>query len=159
MKFGFTYFPIKNLLMKFIPLIFVGLLFTSSIQALTKVSISGNDLMKFSLQEFEVQAGKPVELKFTNEGKLPKIAMGHNLVILKEGISAIAFGGKLCRPVPMLPMLYLILSKMMLLLHPIAWAWRIGGIKVQSTFKPGMYQFVCTFPGHYAMMRGIMVVK
>ena len=59
--------------MKFIPLIFVGLLFTSSIQALTKVSISGNDLMKFSLQEFEVQAGKPVELKFTNEGNYPKL--------------------------------------------------------------------------------------
>ena len=92
MKFGFTYFPIKIHQMKYIPFIFVGLLFTSSLQALTKVSISGNDLMKFSLQEFEVQDGKPVELKFTNEGKLPKIAMGHNLVILKEGISASHLG-------------------------------------------------------------------
>jgi azurin len=25
--------------------------------------------------------------------------------------------------------------------------------------EPGDYQFVCTFPGHFAMMRGIMVVK
>ena len=24
---------------------------------------------------------------------------------------------------------------------------------------PGDYQFVCSFPGHFAMMRGIMVVK
>ena len=25
--------------------------------------------------------------------------------------------------------------------------------------EPGDYQFVCSFPGHFAMMRGIMVVK
>ena len=57
------------------------------------------------------------------------------------------------------PMLYLILSKMMLLLTLNCLGRRIGGIKVQAPSKPGMYQFVCTFPGHYAMMRGIMVVS
>jgi azurin len=25
--------------------------------------------------------------------------------------------------------------------------------------EPGDYQFVCSFPGHFAMMRGIMVVR
>jgi len=25
--------------------------------------------------------------------------------------------------------------------------------------EPGDYQLVCSFPGHFAMMRGIMVVK
>ena len=32
-------------------------------------------------------------------------------------------------------------------------------IKFKAPKNPGMYQFVCTFPGHYSMMRGIMVVK
>ena len=50
--------------------------------------------MQFSVKEFEVKAGEQIELEFKNEGTLPKIAMGHNIVILKEGVSAIAFGGK-----------------------------------------------------------------
>ena len=32
-------------------------------------------------------------------------------------------------------------------------------IKFKAPKKPGLLQFVCTFPGHYAMMRGVMVVK
>ena len=153
-------FPIKIYSMKYIPFFFVGLLFTSSLQALTKVSISGNDLMKFSLQEFEVPAGKPVELKFTNEGKLPKIAMGHNLVILKEGISAIAFGGKAMQAGANATNALPDSVKD----DVIAYTQLLGPgesevLKFKAPSKPGMYQFVCTFPGHYAMMRGIMVVK
>jgi azurin len=25
--------------------------------------------------------------------------------------------------------------------------------------KPGKYEFVCTFPGHHILMRGVMIVK
>ncbi|MEJ6621516.1 MAG: plastocyanin/azurin family copper-binding protein, partial [Opitutae bacterium] len=32
-------------------------------------------------------------------------------------------------------------------------------VKFKAPNKPGVHQFVCTFPGHYAMMRGIMVVS
>ena len=35
-----------------------------------------------------------MRLEFKNIGKLPKIAMGHNLVILKKGISSLKFGQK-----------------------------------------------------------------
>ena len=59
-----------------------------------KIVITGNDTMQFSTREFSVPAGKKVELEFKNVGKLPKIAMGHNLVILKEGVSALSFGAE-----------------------------------------------------------------
>ena len=59
-----------------------------------KITITGNDTMQFDLKSFDVKAGEKVELTFKNIGKIPKIAMGHNLVILKKGISAIAFGQK-----------------------------------------------------------------
>ena len=49
-----------------------------------KITITGND-SRSDVKEFTVQAGKKVELTFKNAGKLPKLAMGHNLVILKEG--------------------------------------------------------------------------
>jgi len=59
-----------------------------------KITVTGNDTMQFDLKSFEVKAGDTVELTFKNVGKIPKIAMGHNLVVLKKGISAVAFGQK-----------------------------------------------------------------
>jgi azurin len=59
-----------------------------------KITITGNDTMQFDLKSFEVKSGEKVELTFKNVGKIPKIAMGHNLVVLKKGISAVAFGQK-----------------------------------------------------------------
>ena len=66
-----------------------------SLNAAQKVTITGNDTMQFDTKEFTVKAGEEVELELKNIGKLPKIAMGHNLVILKKGISAIKFGQKI----------------------------------------------------------------
>jgi azurin len=80
--------------MKFIALFLAIYIQAHFLNAATKITITANDQMKFSVREFEVDAGKEVELVFKNEGSLPKIAMGHNLVILKEGVPAIAFGGK-----------------------------------------------------------------
>ena len=60
---------------------------TSLLNADQKITITGNDSMQFDTKEFTVKAGKKVELTFTNAGKLPKLAMGHNLVILKEGVN------------------------------------------------------------------------
>src|SRR5215207_7020480 len=46
--------------------------------------ITANDAMKFNLTRFEVAAGQEVKLTLTNMGTMPKVAMGHNLVILKK---------------------------------------------------------------------------
>ena len=59
-----------------------------------EIVITGNDAMQFDVKNFEVDAGSKVKLTLKNIGKVPKIAMGHNLVVLKKGISAIAFGQK-----------------------------------------------------------------
>ena len=47
-----------------------------------KVTITGNDTMQFDLKTIEAMAGEKIELTFKNVGKIPKIAMGHNLVVL-----------------------------------------------------------------------------
>ena len=146
--------------MNYLSIITLSCLFFANLQAATKVSISGNDQMQFSVKEFEVKAGEQVELEFKNEGTLPKIAMGHNIVILKEGVSAIAFGGKALQAG----------ANATNALHDavksdvIAYSQLLGPgeseiVKFKAPAKPGVHQFVCTFPGHYAMMRGVMVVK
>ncbi|OUU36931.1 MAG: hypothetical protein CBC16_09790 [Verrucomicrobia bacterium TMED56] len=130
-----------------------------SLHAAQKVTITGNDTMQFDTKEFTVETGGKVELEFKNIGKLPKIAMGHNLVILKKGISSLKFGQKIMgmgasatNPLPEASMDDVLAATK--LLGP--------GEVDKITFtapEPGDYQFVCTFPGHFAMMRGIMVVK
>ena len=130
-----------------------------STHATQKVTITGNDTMQFDKREFTVKSGEKVEIEFKNIGKLPKIAMGHNLVILKKGISSLKFGQKAMamganatNPLPEGSMGDVIAATK--LLGP--------GETETITFtapEPGDYQFVCSFPGHFASMRGIMVVK
>ena len=125
-----------------------------------KITISGNDTMQFDVKNFEVKAGKSVIITFKNAGKLPKIAMGHNLVLLKKGITAISFGQKALgaganavNPLPDALKGDVIASTK--LLGP-------GEEEVLSFTAPkesGAYEYVCTFPGHFAMMRGTMTVK
>ena len=146
--------------MNFIALFLAIYIQAHFLNAATKITITGNDQMKFSVREFEVDAGKEVELVFKNEGSLPKIAMGHNLVILKEGVSAIAFGGKALKAGANATNALPDSVKEDVLAHTkLLGPGESEVVKFKAPNKPGVHQFVCTFPGHYAMMRGIMVVK
>ena len=124
-----------------------------------QITISGNDTMQFDLKSFEVKAGQKVELTFKNIGKIPKIAMGHNLVVLKKGISAVAFGQKAmgagANATNALPE--------SVKGDTIAATKLLGPDENETiTFtvpETGDYEYVCTFPGHFALMRGIMKVK
>ena len=124
-----------------------------------QITISGNDTMQFDLKSFEVKAGQKVELTFKNVGKIPKIAMGHNLVVLKKGISAVAFGQKAmgagANATNALPE--------SVKGDTIASTKLLGPDESETiTFtapETGDYEYVCTFPGHFALMRGIMKVK
>ena len=126
----------------------------------TEIVISGNDTMQFDVKSFEVKSGESVKLTLKNTGKLPKIAMGHNLVILKKGVTAIAFGQKALgaganatNPLPDgVKSDVLAFTK---LLGPD----ESDTITFTAPTVAGNYEFVCTFPGHFAMMRGTMVVK
>ncbi|MEC8043267.1 MAG: plastocyanin/azurin family copper-binding protein [Verrucomicrobiota bacterium] len=124
-----------------------------------KITITGNDTMQFDLKSFDVKAGDKVELTFKNIGKIPKIAMGHNLVILKKGISAIAFGQKAlgagANATNALPDS---------VKGDTITATKLLGPDESETItftapEAGDYEYVCTFPGHFAMMRGVMKVK
>ena len=125
-----------------------------------EITISGNDTMQFDIKNFDVTAGNKVKIIFKNTGKLPKIAMGHNLVLLKKGVTAIAFGQKALgaganavNPLPDSLKGDVIANTK--LLGP-------GEEEIVSFTAPsekGAYEYVCTFPGHFAMMRGTMTVK
>ena len=124
-----------------------------------KITITGNDTMQFDLKTIEAKAGEKIELTFKNVGKIPKIAMGHNLVVLKKGISAIAFGQKAmgagANATNALPD--------SVKGDTIAATKLLGPAESEtitfSVVEAGDYEYVCTFPGHFAMMRGVLKIK
>ncbi len=124
-----------------------------------KIEITGNDQMQYNTKAFEVTEGQKVILSFKHIGQLPSIAMGHNVVILKSGTAVPAFATK-CAPakdtgyIPQDEE-----SKKEMVAHTKMLG---GGESDEITFTApaaGDYPFICTFPGHFAIMQGVMTVK
>lgn len=112
--------------------------------------------MKFDQDTFTVKAGKKIILELDNLD-----GMQHNLLILQpnsfEKVGAAA-DAMLRDPkasekhyVPEMPEV-LFATEM---LDPN----EVYTLKFTAPNTPGNYPFVCTFPGHWRMMRGIMVVE
>ena len=124
-----------------------------------KIEITGNDQMQYNIKAFEVTEGQKVVLSFKHIGQLPAIAMGHNVVILKSGTAVPAFATK-CAPakdtgyIPQEEE-----SKKQIVAHTKMLG---GGESEEITFTApaaGDYPFICSFPGHFAIMQGVMTVK
>lgn len=119
--------------------------------------IEGNDQMQFSTNELKAVAGKPITLTLKHVGKIPKEAMGHNLVILQEGTDEAAFAAK---AIEAQATDYIPASEKAAI---IAHTKLIGGGEedtIEFTIdKKGTYNFLCTFPGHVALMKGVLIVE
>ncbi len=121
------------------------------------IKLEGRDNMTYNKTLFKVKAGQKITLDFKNVGKLPAAAMSHNVTILKPGTDVQAFGtSAVSAPAPdhIPPSMKdddLVHTKM---LGP--------GQSDQITFTlpdPGVYDFICTFPGHFGTMHGQIVAE
>jgi azurin len=125
---------------------------------LKTVEITVRDEMKYDLTSFEVKPGQKVQLTVKNIGKLPKESMGHEVAVLAWNTDAAKFVEEgLEHPetdfiAPEQQSKVLAHTK---LLGP--------GESDTITFTapriPASYDYVCTFPGHFASgMKGKMTV-
>ena len=120
-----------------------------------KLVINSNDLMRYDKEELRVKAGATVELTLNHTGQLAKEAMGHNLVILKPGTDIPAFAQKALSASDneYIPEGDQIITHTKLI---------GGGESTTITFdapETGTYDFICSFPGHYALMKGKFIVE
>lgn len=125
--------------------------------ATVELALEGNDLMQFDKHEFTVKAGDNVKLTFKNVGELPKESMGHNVIVLKPGTDLAAFGGEAIKAagneyIPMTFMSSIIAHTK--LLGP-------GETDVIEFVldTPGEYPYICSFPGHYGIMKGKIIAQ
>ena len=120
-----------------------------------KLEISGNDLMQFDKPQLSAPATcKEITVTLQHTGKLPREAMGHNWVLVNAAdLAAVATAGMGAG----LANNYVAPDDKRVLAHTKT----IGGGETTSvTFatsilkKGGAYQYLCTFPGHNALMHG-----
>jgi azurin len=130
-----------------------------SAAAARTIVIEANDAMKFSVTQIQAKPGERLKVSLKIVGKMPKLAMGHNFVLLKEGVDPAAFANDavMAGATDYIP------AKRK---ADIITATKLGGggETVETEFdvptKPGTYTFICSFPGHFAAgMRGTLVVK
>src|SRR5699024_5465899 len=58
---------------------------------IAELTIDGSDKMQYDKKELKVKAGQTVKLTLTHSGSMPKSAMGHNFVLLKNGVDPADF--------------------------------------------------------------------
>ncbi len=119
------------------------------------VRLEGTDLMKFNTDRIEVE-GLKVKIELKHTGTFAKEVMGHNVVILKAGTDATAWAAK---AVSAKATEYIPEGGDEVIAHTKLLG---GGESDTIEFEvpaPGEYPFICSFPGHAVMMKGVLVVK
>lgn len=120
--------------------------------------VKSNDAMQFDVKEIIVaKSCKKFTIKLEHTGKLPKAAMGHNWVLTKDAdFQAMAKAGAAAGiPKDYVPDDVRIVAHTKL----------VGGgesdaitFNVSKLVAETNYTFFCSFPGHWAMMKGVLKI-
>ena len=121
------------------------------------IGLTGDDLMQFDKKEIRVKAGQEVTLTLRHKGKMELLVMGHNFVLLKQGVEIPAFSIEAADAGPAKD--YIPNDGMDVIVH----TKMIGGgqsTSITFTAPPaGTYDFICSFPGHSGTMNGKFIVE
>ena len=118
------------------------------------IELTGNDQLKFSATEIRVKAGEQVTLTLKNVGTMPKEAMAHNFILLKPATDVEQFSMKaaVSQTTGYVPaeMKGSVLANTKVLGPG-------ESDTITFTVPKGEYEFICSFPGHWASMRGKLI--
>jgi len=123
------------------------------------VVITANDQMKFDPTAIEAKPGQRVTVTLRNVGMIPKSAMAHNFVLLKPDVDTAQF------VVTGLTHTTTEFIAPEMSSHVIASTKLLGPgesdtISFTTPKEQGAYNYICSFPGHYAAgMKGVLTVK
>ena len=121
------------------------------------VTLEATDQMTFNLKEIKVKAGQTVNLTLKHIGQMDKKVMGHNFVLLKKGTDLSAFGEAAVAAGPAND--YIPNGGADVIAHTKL----LGGGETDTiSFKapePGTYEYICSYPGHFSLMRGVLIVE
>jgi azurin len=122
-----------------------------------EITIEGNDQMQFNMDEMTVKAGSTVKLTLKHVGEMTKQQMGHNWVLLTKETNIMEFGQKSASAADNDYIPESESNKVIANTKTIG-----GGEETSITFEApekGTYDFICSFPGHVAIMQGKFIVE
>jgi azurin len=128
-------------------------------QAPRVVAITGTDAMKYSVATIDAKPGEKLTVKLTGQGAIPKVAMAHNFVLLalKADPTAFSTAAASARATDFIPPA---LKDQVLASTKLAGMGETVEVTFDAPKVPGVYTFICTFPGHFiAGMKGTLTVK
>ena len=123
------------------------------------VEMTGTDNMKYSVTRITAKRGETLRIVLSAVGKMPKLSMAHNVVVLNKGVNAakVNAAAATARESDFIPPAH----RADILAYT---ALAGNGETVEVTFvvpqQTGNYEFICTFPGHFNLgMKGVIVVR
>jgi azurin len=123
-----------------------------------KVTITGNDLMKFDVVAIEAKPGQKVTVTLKNGGTMPKVSMGHNFVLLAPDVDLTKF---VEAGIPHMGKDYIApeFANKVLAHTKLLGPSESDTISFAAPRKAGAYTYICSFPGHCAIgMKGTLTV-
>ena len=145
-----------NMIRRSIPTLITGLLaagaFAAEVETFTIKTLHAQ--MRYDVTEFQVKPGQKVKIVFQNDDDMP-----HNVCFFQPGTDVIAAANKqMDKPDEAL-------KRNWIPDDPRMWAHskpvqpkENDELNFTAPEKPGVYPYVCTFPGHAAIMQGKMTV-
>ena len=146
---------LKNILIKYILSVFMLLNVSYVFAENCKIDISGSDMMKFDTNEINIDKDcEKFDINLKHSGKLPVNAMGHNIVILESD--------NLQKVISKINMAHGIEKGFMPEMEEVLFKSKMIGGGEQTTLEldtsvfnsENEYIFICSFPGHFALMKG-----
>jgi|TARA_B110000914_G_C15363326_1_gene399614 azurin len=119
------------------------------------IELLSSDNMLFDKKFIYVNSRQKITLTLSHTGKMDKKIMGHNFVLLKKGVDVTEYANRAMRA---RDNEYIADGD-----DAIAYTKLIGGgesdtIVFDAPVK-GSYTYICSFPGHYGVMKGVLIVK
>jgi azurin len=123
------------------------------------IDIVATDDMKYSLTSITAAPGEEIRIRLTVKGVIPKVAMAHNVVVLKieTDVDALLKQGAPFRETDFIPPA---MAENVIAKTALAGPAEIVQVTFDVPETAGDYPFLCTFAGHYqAGMKGTLIVK
>ena len=123
------------------------------------VELIATDDMTYSLSTITARPGEQLRIRLTSRGVIPKVAMAHNVVILKMGTDALKFVNE-GAPHRATDFIAPALQSAVIAKTPFAGPGETVHVVFTVPARVGKYPFICTFAGHYqAGAKGTLVVR
>lgn len=115
--------------------------------------------MKFDVTTITAAPGEKIKVVLTNSSNLPKAVMGHNWILLKAGTDPVAFA-QAAAPAVTTGYIPVNLGDKIIAHINLLGPGESGEVVFTAPAEPGVYPFLCSFPGHCAVgMKGTFTVK